>query len=105
MLKGVGDPFADWRDVTYVGSLEDENGTGGTMSGIQVPPPLMPFQLTRSLTSVTDGQCSRMHALTQAQAQTQIQMRVCMCMSVCRSLLLTLSNIPFNPPLVPHSQS
>ena len=64
MLKGVGDPFADWRDVTYVGSLEDENGTGGTMSGIQVPPPLMPSQLTRSLTSVTDGKCSRMHALT-----------------------------------------
>ena len=36
MLVGVGDPFADWKDVVYVGSLEDENGTGGIMSGIQV---------------------------------------------------------------------
>jgi len=35
MLMGVGDPFADWRDVTYVGTLADENGTGGTMEGIQ----------------------------------------------------------------------
>jgi len=35
MLAGVGDPFAGWTDVTYVGTLEDENGTAGMMGGIQ----------------------------------------------------------------------
>ena len=28
MLEGVGDPFASWTDVTYVGNIVDENGTG-----------------------------------------------------------------------------
>ena len=41
VLIGVGDPFADWTDVTYVGTLADENGTAGLMEGIQpivIPP-------------------------------------------------------------------